>query len=237
VSGAIIVFAKQPRAGFVKTRMTPPLTAFEASSLYECMLEDVLAQTLAFARTFGLESWLSVYPPQACEEMARRAPSGFHVVPQRGRDLSKRMEWAAGSASAAGVSPILLRGSDSPALSQRTMREALEALREVDVVISPDRDGGYSLVGMRRFCAGLFAHPMSTSRVLDETLRHIASRALRSRLLPPSFDLDTVLDLRWLAELRTTGATLLCPRTLAYLDAQDLWRHLRKGEGDGFSFF
>ena len=72
------------------------------------------------------------------------------------------MTWAVREAAAAGAQRILLRGSDSPTLDAEVVREALAALREFDLVLRPDYDGGYSLVGLRRPAAGLFDHPMST---------------------------------------------------------------------------
>jgi glycosyltransferase A (GT-A) superfamily protein (DUF2064 family) len=134
------------------------------------------------------------------------------------------MEWAVREAAAAGADRILLRGSDSPALDVSVATSALEALESHDLVVCPDRDGGYNLVGLRRPAPGLFAHPMSTSRVLEDTLEGARRRGWRVAVQPARFDLDTVEDLRWLAAARAEGAEALCPRTLAYLDAQRLWR-------------
>ncbi len=224
MTAVIVVFAKAPRPGLVKTRMTPPLSPAEAAELYACLLDDVLEATAQIARALGLEVVLTVHPSEACAELARRAPTPFRVVAQTGIDLSQRMEWAVAEAAAAGLGPILLRGSDSPALGQAVVEGALGALGECDVVISPDRDGGYNLIGLRRPAPGLFDHPMSTASALADTLARARRQALRTRLLPPGFDLDTVEDLRWLAEAKAHGCTT-CPRTLAFLDERALWRH------------
>ena len=85
-SGALVVFAKEPRPGFVKTRMRPALSLEQAAGLYAALLDDVLAASASQAAQFGLEPVLAVHPPAACEALARRAPPAFRAVAQRGHD-------------------------------------------------------------------------------------------------------------------------------------------------------
>lgn len=211
------MLAKQPRAGFVKTRLTPPLDPAAAAALYESMLADVLDASARIAPGLHLTPVLAVHPPDACVEMAQCAPRGFCVIAQRGRDLAQRMAWAADEAAAWGAAPILLRGSDSPALGPATIRAAVEALRSHDLTLCPDRDGGYNLVGLARPARGLFAHAMSTPSVLEDTLANARSLGLSTHLLPPGFDIDTIEDLRWLAAARHQVEEV-CPRTLETVD-------------------
>jgi rSAM/selenodomain-associated transferase 1 len=224
VKGVILVFAKAPRPGLVKTRMTPPFSPSEAAAFYACLLDDVLETTAESARRLGLDAVVAVHPAEACGEIARRAPPIFRVVAQCGKDLGERMQWAVSEAAAGGFSPVLLRGSDSPALSPGTIEEALGSLGEADVVISPDLDGGYNLIGLRTPAPPLFAHPMSTGSVVADTLSSARRLGLTARLLAGGFDLDTADDLRWLADARRRG-TAPCPRTLSFLDENALWRH------------
>ena len=137
------------------------------------------------------------------------------------------MDWASREIAAAGSAPILLRGSDSPILDGERVQETLDALQDADLAVCPDRDGGYSLIGLRRPVPGLFDHPMSTRSVLEDTLANAAAAGLRTCTLGPSFDLDRIEDLRELARARKHGVTALCARTLAYLDEQRLWRFAR----------
>lgn len=225
--GAIIVFAKAPRAGFVKTRMTPPFSPEAAAELYAHLLEDVLHATAEFSRVLSLEPVVAVYPPDACMEIAGRAPPDFRIIAQRGRDLSERMTWAMREAAAGGARRILLRGSDSPVLSGDVVADVLDRLATADIAICPDLDGGYSLIGLRRPQPGLFDHLMSTRTVLEDTLANARDLDLHSEVLPPSFDLDTAADLGELAAARERGDATLCPRLLAHLDACDGW-HLRE---------
>jgi rSAM/selenodomain-associated transferase 1 len=231
-AGVLVVFAKVPRPGRVKTRMVPPLTEAEASGLYASLLADVLDCSARFARARGLEPVVAVHPAEGCREIARAAPPGFRAVPQRGANLSQRLAWAAGEAAAAGARRILLRGSDSPALDRRSLARALVALDHHDLVLCPDLDGGYSLVGLRRPAPGLFDHPMSTHSVMQDTLARAAALGLRARVEAPRFDVDTVDDLKRLAALRARpGFTRSCRHTLEYADRNDLWRHLGAPEG------
>ena len=223
MNGAVVVFARRPAAGRVKTRLSPPLSPAQAAELYRAMLADVLAATAGFAEHLRLAPVLAVTPPEACAELARHAPADYQVVAQRGADLSARMAWAVAEQAAAGRDRILLRGSDSPALDGGALSEALAALDDHDLVLCPDRDGGYNLVGLREPAPGLFEHPMSTGRVLEDTLASARWLALRVHVQQPRFDLDRYQDLRWLAAARADGCELLCPRTLAYLDAHALW--------------
>ncbi|HEY5657442.1 MAG TPA: TIGR04282 family arsenosugar biosynthesis glycosyltransferase [Myxococcota bacterium] len=235
--GALVVLAKQPRAGQVKTRMTPPLTPEQAAALYGCLLRDILEASAAIAEACDLEPVLAVQPASACAELAELCPASFRVVAQRGADLGERMERAAREAEAAGRAPILLRGSDSPTLDATSVHAALDALRTHELAVCPDRDGGYNLVGLCRAAPGLFAHPMSTRSALEDTLANARRLGWRTAVLPARFDLDRVEDLRWLAAARGADAEALCPRTLAYLDTHDLWRFARGDDAapDGLS--
>lgn len=223
----IVVFGKAPKPGAVKTRMCPPLTPEQASELYTQLLDDVLETTAAIAARLGLDAVLALHPPAACAEIAARAPTGFRVIAQCGAGLAERMSWAAGEAAATGADRVLLRGSDSPVLSQQAVELALASLDDHDLVVSPDLDGGYGLIGLRAPTPGLFDHPMSTHTVLEETLANAARAGLRVHRLAPSFDLDRVEDLERLRDAALAGHADTCPRTIAYLDEHDLWRFIR----------
>jgi rSAM/selenodomain-associated transferase 1 len=222
VSGALLVFAKEPRPGEVKTRLCPPLAPAQAAALYACMLDDVLEASAAAAADLGLAPLLFAAPAEACARLAARAP-GWRVLPQRGPDLGARMESAAAEAAALGHAPLLLRGSDSPALEPQLLRAALDALADADLALSPDPDGGYNLVALRGAVPGLFSHPMSTARVLEETSARAGALGLRTRILPPGFDVDVAADFARLARARRDGRARSCPRTLAWLDEHRLW--------------
>jgi uncharacterized protein len=221
--GALIVFARRPEPGRVKTRLCPPFTPMQACEFYRALLLDVLEASLEMARAARLDAVLAVTPATACAELARECPPSFRVIAQRGPDLGARMEWAVAEAAAGGSTPIVLRGSDNPSLSPALFDEALSALRHCDLVLAPDLGGGYGLVALRRPAPGLFAHPMGTRTVREDTLRHASRLGLRAQVLRPHFDLDTSEDLCGLAALRGGVDAARCARSLAYLDEHRLW--------------
>lgn len=231
MSAAVVVFAKDPRPGLVKTRLCPPFSPEEAAELYACMLDDVLEVTARCADRLGLEAIVAIHPPEreAARRLSRRVPGRFRVVVQRGRDLAERMSHALAETAAGGLGPVLLRGSDSPTLGMPTFEAALAALGTSDLVLCPDLDGGYSLVATRSAAPGLFAHPMSTEHVLADTLACAAAHGLSSSVLEPSFDLDVAEDLAHLAAVRAGPPGALCRRTLAWLDEADGWARRAPG--------
>ena len=216
----LALFAKAPVPSQAKTRLCPPLTPEHAADLYRAMLLDVLDQ---HAGTEGLERVLWYTPPTSFAWFRDHVPAPYRLLPQYGPDLAARMDWAVREVAAAGYGPILVRGSDSPALGADALESALLALERCDLVLCPDRRGGYLLVGLRRPAPGLFDHPMSTASVLADTMANGEALGLRIELLEPGFDLNTIADLRWLREARDRGEVLPCPRTLAFLDERELW--------------
>ena len=229
-SDVITLFAKRPDPGLVKTRMSPALSPQEAADLYAALLDDALVETDRTAQRLGLVAVLSVHPAAARHEFADRLASlgddpatHFRVVAQRGRDLAQRMEWAVAEAVAGGARKVILRGSDCPILDDKAVESALLALDDCDVVLSPDRDGGYVLLGLREPAPELFRLEMSTPDVARETLERAGALGLSTHRLAPSFDIDTVADLAQLAEARERGLARACPRTLAFLDQHGLW--------------
>jgi uncharacterized protein len=226
--GWIVVFAKAPAAGRVKTRFSPPFTPAEAAGFYHSLLADALDVTAAAAAALDLDPVLTVDPPAEVASLAALAPAGVRVVAQGAGALGARMTHAAHEALAAGAPFVLLRGSDSPCLGEQTIRAAVDALARSELVVCPDRDGGFNLIGLgarhsARELADLFDHPMSTPTVLRETLARAAKCGRAPHLLPPGFDLDCFDDLRRLAAERDGDASKLCPRTLAFLDEHRLW--------------
>lgn len=221
--GWLIVFAKAPRPGLVKTRMSPPLSLDECALLYAAMLADVLEASAGFAATLDMTAVLAFHPPDAVAELIDRAPPGTRLQVQRGADLGERMANAFAEAAAAGAPRILLRGSDSPALERSLFEEAMSRLDAGDdVVLTPDQSGGYAMIGMRSPQPALFEPVMSTEDVMDQTLLIAGSLGLRSTITAPGFDLNTVGDFRCLSALSSAQLLDLCPRTVKSISALPL---------------
>ncbi len=221
--GWLIVFAKAPRPGLVKTRMSPPLSFEESAALYEAILGDVLVATARFATQLDLEAVVAFHPPEAVGELIARIPPGYRLHPQRGRNLAERMAFAAREAAAAGVQRILIRGSDSPGLPLACFEQVMARLDAGDeVVLTPDQGGGYALIGLCRSEPGIFDAPMSTTAVLEQTLDCARRLGMRVSTTQPGFDLNVVGDIQLIERMSAHDRADLCPLTIQYLSESSL---------------
>ena len=216
----LLLFAKRPEAGRVKTRLCPPWSHEKAAQFYTCLLEDTLEATAAFAKTLNAQAVLCLDPlDESPQALPFAVPALFSVEAQRGSGLAARMENAVGAAFERGARRVLLRGSDTPMLSRAHFEEALVALEEHDFVLSPDCGGGYGLVGFSRLWPGLLDLPMSTDTVCADTLARARDWGLRTARIEPCFDVDRWPDLSHLRRASRGVTGSLCPRTLAFLEA------------------
>jgi uncharacterized protein len=198
----VVVFAKAPRPGGVKTRLCPPLSATAAAQLYRCFVLDILDRVRAVN---GITPAVAYAPRRGRRFFAAVRPRML-LIPQAGADLGARMAGVFERLFARGFEAVVLIGADSPTLPPAYLRRAIRAVRrsDVDGVIGPSEDGGYYLIGLRRPCPELFdGIAWSTGRVLAQTLARARRAGRRLRALPTWYDVDTVEDLRRLAaELR-----------------------------------
>lgn len=210
---ALIVFAKAPQPGQVKTRLTELLTGAEAAALYEAFLEDALAQYAAFAEKH--DAALRLYHTGA-EWPAHLTPQGASLHRQQGEGLDERMTDAFRETFTAGASAALILGTDHPTLPPAFVQKGLEILRDGDrqaVCIGPSRDGGFYLLGMNRFQPALFeVMTYSHDAVFAETLARAAGTGATPVVLPEWYDVDRPADLRRLANELAACATA-APRT------------------------
>lgn len=224
--GWLVVFAKAPRPGLVKTRLCPPYSLEESAALYKEMLADILIATRRYAEALDLEPIVAFHPPDAIFELLDGSPPDFRFQAQRGTGLGHRMAHAVREAIAAGAGMILIRGSDSPAMPFACFEEAVAALEGgSDVVLTPDQGGGYALIGMRETETRLFEPTMSTESVLDQTIAVARDLGLSAATTRASFDIDTVGDLQLLDGLTSGEKTDLCPKTVQYLSTAPV-RHV-----------
>lgn len=197
----LIVFAKLPVAGRVKTRLAA--TIGEAAAL--ATHRRLLALTLDLARTAGSRrrEWRyddCGFPVDPASAHCLRAlqEEGWLVAPQHGPDLGARMHEALGAALAAGERPVLV-GSDCPVLGPGDLASAFAALDEADAVVSPTEDGGYALVGVSRPLPSVFEGvAWGTATVLATTRARLAAAGARHVELRTVWDVDVEADLdRW----------------------------------------
>jgi uncharacterized protein len=197
------LFAKLPRAGEVKTRLCPPLTALEAAGLAEAMLADGLARCLACD---AFRTQLAVHPPGSEPWFRARFPELRELVVQQGADLGQRLaaHFERSFAREQLASAVVL-GSDAPEVPLARVLEAHQRLADgADLVLGPDGGGGYYLVGLQRACGALFTEvEMSRPGMYARTLELARDRRLVVSELGRGDDVDTPADLE---RLRASAA-------------------------------
>jgi rSAM/selenodomain-associated transferase 1 len=213
----LVVMAKAPRPGTVKTRLAESLSE-AVTEFYCCLLED----TLALARSLSDVEVAIMCPEPDVNELVRlagtEAPGGaVSVVAQKGEGLAAGLTSVFAHFTDGDQRRVIAFNSDSPHLPRAVLEEAFEKLAAHDVVIGPTHDGGYYLVGTKAAHSTLFANDgMGTSSALERLLWRTRDLGLSVALADSFYDIDVADDLTRLAkELRAAPAR--APRTAAWL--------------------
>ncbi len=187
----LMIFAKAPVPGRVKTRLELPPTT--AARLHAAFVRDVVARHQRPGRRVTVWRALDVDHPLWSELVERH---GVRLATQGEGDLGARMA-AAFADELAGGGPVVVLGTDSPSLPPRLVDAAFAALAEVPAVIGPACDGGYYLLGLRGEVPPVFPTdmPWGTEVVLTRTLRALAATGAPFRVLDPWYDVDRITDL------------------------------------------
>jgi rSAM/selenodomain-associated transferase 1 len=213
---AVVLMAKAPVAGRVKTRLCPPLTPGESASLCACMLRDMAGELSTLPR---VRRYLFLDPPEPAEFQWGKPFSAFERFPQRGEDLGDRMLDAAATAFRRGAHRVVIVGADCPALSAGTVGRAFRELSTgASVVFGPSGDGGFYLVGLSSPDERLFrGFRWSTAEVLRNAAARCRILSAPFSFLPPARDVDIGEDLLALREWVRTHARPACPRTREWI--------------------
>jgi rSAM/selenodomain-associated transferase 1 len=227
----LVIMAKAPRLGAVKTRLAPSLSPKAVTAFYCCLLDD----TLALARSLGDVEIAVMCPESDVDELARLAGNHVSVVAQKGEGLAAGLtsvfaHFAEGHRTNAHRTNahrrrIIAFNSDSPHLPRSVLEDAFETLAAHDVVVGPTHDGGYYLVGAKASHPTLFAGDgMGTSSALERLLARARTLELSVGFADPFYDIDVADDLtRLAAELRLAPSR--APRTAAWLKEWDSTAH------------
>ena len=192
---ALILFAKDPVAGQVKTRLSSLLDNSTTLSLYHHFLRDSIERVCSVAevdRFIGIAS-----DPQTSyfEDVSRSHSVQLFV--QEGDNLGERMRRAFEDRFKEGYERVVIIGADSPTLPTAYIEQALQSQKEV--VIGPSTDGGYYLIGMLGKVTDVFEGvSWGTDQVLSETLKVLKDQRAEAELLPVWYDVDLPEDLRFL---------------------------------------
>jgi rSAM/selenodomain-associated transferase 1 len=218
----LVVMAKAPRLGMVKTRLAQSLSDEAVTELYCCLLDD----TLTLARSLGDVEVAIMCPESDVDELARLAGMPLagkpaSVVAQRGEGLAAGLTSVFAYFAEGHQRRIIAFNSDSPHLPRSVLEDAFESLGAHDVVVGPTHDGGYYLVGAKASHPTLFAGDgMGTSSALERLLARARALELSVGFAAPFYDIDVAEDLTRLAEeLRLAPAR--APRTAAWLKGWD----------------
>ncbi len=208
----LVIMAKAPRPGSVKTRLAESLSLQAVTELYRCLLND----TIALVQALDHAEIAVMCPASDVEDLSRAVAKTVRVVPQRGQGL------AAGLASvftlfATGHQRVIAFNSDSPHLPASVLETGFDVLEACDLVVGPTHDGGYYLVGAKASHPDLFTSVgMGTANALEALLMRARTLRLSVHLTDPFYDIDVAADLSQLADelQRIPGKA---PRTAKWL--------------------
>ena len=189
---ALMVFAKAPRPGSVKTRLAADIGDDEAASVYRILGRQVLDQVRD-----GSYRTVVYYAPPGAGSSVREwlGDAGVEYRPQNGDGLGERLEHAFAEAFKASQRVCVI-GTDAPGVDQKRVEQAFDSLDASDVVFGPTSDGGYYLLGLNRPQPELFRGvPWSTNQVFAASFERASSLGLHPTTLPALSDIDTLEDL------------------------------------------
>jgi rSAM/selenodomain-associated transferase 1 len=190
---ALAVMAKAPRAGKVKTRLSPPLTLEQSAELNICFLKDTtrnIADVASTSAAVGLVCYTPVGDEGLFDDLL---PEGFALIPQRGDTFGERLHAASQDILACGFGAVCLIDSDSPTVPASAFHKAIELLnRSGDrIVLGGSNDGGYYLIGLKKPHGEPFTGiHWSTSTVYAETVEAIREADIDLGELPVWYDVD-----------------------------------------------
>jgi rSAM/selenodomain-associated transferase 1 len=225
----LVIMAKAPRLGAVKTRLAPILSPEAVTAFYCCLLED----TLALGQSLGDVEVAIMCPESDVDELEHLAGSDAKVVAQKGEGLAAGLISVFAHFAENHQRRTVAFNSDSPHLPPSVLEGAFETLTAHDVVVGPTHDGGYYLVGAKASYPPLFAaYGMGTSSALERLLSSAQTLELSVGFADPFYDIDVADDLvRLTAELRMAPAR--APRTATWLKEWNrATAQLRKGTGE-----
>jgi len=189
LAAQVIVIAKEPVPGRVKTRLTPPFTPRQAAGLAEAALADTLATVVSAPiarRVLALQG-----------EPGRWLPPGFDVIGQRGAGLDERIAAALTDVHRTWPAPVVLIGMDTPQVTPELLARAAGPLVSgaADATFGPAKDGGFWLLGLREVDPALvLGVPMSRADTGALQLARLTAAGLRVQVLPVLTDVDTAAE-------------------------------------------
>jgi rSAM/selenodomain-associated transferase 1 len=200
MNDAVIIFARLPVEGKVKTRLASTLGDEFALKFYKACSQHIFNECRKIAK-----KETSIYITFPAEDdnkhMIEWAGNDFRFFPQHGKDIGIKMQSAFKMVFSEGIKKAILIGTDIPDISSEVLLQALKALDNNEVVIGPAKDGGFYLVGMKRLYESLFErNDWGTNKVFTGTLNQLRINNINYELTPEFYDIDTEENLKcWMS--------------------------------------
>lgn len=192
---AIIIMAKVPEAGKVKTRLQPFLTPEQSAELADCLLQD----TINKAKALENKLIIAYSPPERRDYF-----DSFHnlnLVAQNGNDLGDRMFNAFEFAFRENSDSVVMIGTDSPTFPPEFIEKAFDYLAKNDAVLGKTEDGGFYLIGLRKLDKRIFENvEWSSEKTFEQTKNNLEKTGFSLAELPVWYDVDEPKDLERLRE-------------------------------------
>lgn len=216
----VIIMAKVPRAGQVKTRLQPFLNELQCVELAVCFLKDTALKAEKVS-----ENIIVAYSPDGGQnELEQLLAENIILTKQIGENLGERMQSAIDFAEKKSFSPIIVIGTDSPTFPPEYLQQSINLIEnhQAEVVIGASEDGGYYLIGFRNSVKGIFENvEWSSEKTLAQTVENAKKLlAVEPTTIRPWYDVDTPAELKILYnELSQKGeVNLIAPNTASWLE-------------------
>lgn len=197
INASIILFVKYPVKGNVKTRLAKTIGDEKAVRLYKKLAENILASISNLKNSYKYIFYSEKEEKELVRSWIRK---NYFYAAQEGDDLGERMKNAFRLVFSQGANKAIIIGTDIPDLTKETIQDAIDKLDENEIVIGPSPDGGYYLLGMKKYMPFLFDNIIySTNSVLKDTIGKIKENKLSYHILQTLEDIDTEEELKeWL---------------------------------------
>lgn len=189
---ALIIFSRLPIGKETKTRLAPIFNEKQRAELHLAMWHDIFAEVLKLTDTDIYLYWTG---SGDVKEYQQYIPYSFRLVKQEGDNLGERMRNAIRDIFVLGYKRAVIIGSDVPSMKVENLAAAFDALNDSETVIGPSKDGGYWLIGMRKYIPEVFSISSWGGRsILDETICVFKRCGITYKIADTLQDIDTPKD-------------------------------------------
>ncbi len=194
----VMVFTKEPKPNFVKTRLSPPLTPSQSAEFAESLLIEALDKISTIR---GKIKKILCYCPPSGYKYFKEFSNSWKIQEQKGKNLGERLSNAIADNFKKNPSPLIVIGSDSPTLPVFFLEMAISALKKRRVTIGPAVDGGFYLIGFDRFYPDILKNIRWSSRyTFSDVIANLHRLKIDPYILPRWYDIDNIPDLYLLAD-------------------------------------